>query len=219
MAIYKMPWTETIPPCSSAFVPRFIPVISVDSSRITLIFLNEMIWRLKQREVVYIGVFALLWLLTTPTQWMAWESSKRMTINWSQFFESGDGNHPTRPAASFLDRVRTRWGDDMPPETRILSHIRGMLAIIAIECGGYSRARSFVYPKSYSSHTVMSDWLTVPPAGATVFENLYTFNRTIFIVTDKPASIPESRFILSRGLPFVRGQRLVFIINPEVLIR
>ena len=36
--------------------------------------------------------------------------------------------------------------------------------------------------------------------GFSIFRNLYIFNGTIFIVTTRPESVPEPRFILSKGL-------------------
>lgn len=34
-----------------------------------------------------------------------------------------------------------------------------------------------------------------------MFDNLYSFNSTLFIVTSNPSSIPERSLILSNGLP------------------
>jgi hypothetical protein len=39
------------------------------------------------------------------------------------------------------------------------------------------------------------------PSGFTIFDNLYTFNNTFFVVTSNPSSVPERRDMLSAGLP------------------
>lgn len=118
--VTKSDHSNWVKPSYPLFDPRSFPLFHL----FDWFPLNLMV---KQREVAIIGVFALVWLLTTPTQWMAWKSNKRIPVDWNTIFEYGDGGDPAaRFSTYFMDRVRTRWGDGVPPETKILRHTRGM---------------------------------------------------------------------------------------------
>jgi len=75
------------------------------------------------------------------------------------------------------------WGSSAPPETTVVAHVPGELPPCLI-----------LFSQNYQ-----------PNAGWTLFEKLYIYRGIVYIVSDHPSSIPDVRFILSKGIPILLG--------------
>jgi hypothetical protein len=140
------------------------------------------------RELALLGAFAIFFFFTSSTRapnaaldrGLSYLTSTANTkgINWPW------AGHPISPPINLpqlgaLEATHRTWGDDLPPETQILAHTPGSTSINSL-----SHAN-----KSYNT------------LGFTMFDNLYSFNNTLFIVTSDPSSVPKPSLILSAGLP------------------
>lgn len=137
------------------------------------------------RELALLGAFAFFFFFTSSTRApnaaldrgfsYLTSTANRKGINWPWADDSTN-----LPQLGFLDATRRMWGDGLPPETLILAHTPGSTPI------------NRVYEMLISQYHTL---------GFTMFDNLYSFNNTLFVVTSDPSSVPKPSLILSAGLP------------------
>lgn len=89
-------------------------------------------------------------------------------------------SHKPRPIDSMVT-----WGPSHPPDTTIIAHVPGPSLSISLQVCR----------------------LTVLATGWTLFEQLYVFKGTIYIVSDNPSSVPDLQFISSKGAPISEGKQ------------
>ena len=144
------------------------------------------------RELALLGAFAIFFLFTSSARapnaaldrgrsHLA-STANSKGVNWPWTGDSTSYNNP--PQSGYLEATHRTW-DRLPPETQILAH----------------------RPGSYIGLLCLSDGNKVYNAlGFTMFDNLYSFNNTLFVVTSDPSSVPKRDSILSAGLPLGRNE-------------
>ncbi len=83
-----------------------------------------------------------------------------------------------------MDEARVYWGDEGAVRTEVLAHAPGMFEWYSLQDASARRIFELI------------DW---KHAGWTIFDQIYLFNGTWFLVTDKPSSIPLLRLMTSTG--------------------
>ena len=137
------------------------------------------------RELALLGGFAIFLLVTSSARTCRSHlasTTNSKAVNWP--WRNDSTSYINSPQSGYLETARRTW-DRLPPETQILTHT----------------------PGSYIGLLCLSDGNKVyNTLGFTMFDNLYTFNNTLFIVTSDPLSVPKRDSILSAGLPRGGGE-------------
>ena len=144
------------------------------------------------RELALLGAFAIFFLFTSSARApnVALDRGRSHLastinskgVNWPWKGDSTSYNN--LPQSEYLEATRRTW-DRLPPETQILAHKPGSyIGLLCLSNGN----------KVYNT------------LGFTMFDNLYSFNNTLFVVTSDPSSVPKRDSILSAGLPLGRTQ-------------
>ena len=141
--------------------------------------------RLTTRELALLGAFAIFLLFISSTRTCRSHLASTTNSkgeNWP--WRDDSTSYINSPQSGYLEATRRTW-DRLPPETQILTHT----------------------PGSYVSLLYLSDGNKLNNTlGFTMFDNLYSFNNTLFIVTSDPLSVPDRDSILSAGLPRGGGE-------------